>query len=145
MRAADAVSSVQLHHGGLRADPEVSGVPSVAPWANEAKGVRALTTAEVHAAVDAFVAAAGRAERAGFDGVEVHGAHGYLVGQFLDARHNVRTDGYGGSAEDRSRLSWSRSSRASARSPDRVSSSACGCRPSASGSTSTRPPPWPPG
>ena len=104
VRAADAVSSVQLHHGGLRADPEVSGVPSVAPWANEAKGVRALTTAEVHAAVDAFVAAAGRAERAGFDGVEVHGAHGYLVGQFLDARHNVRTDGYGGSAEDRSRF-----------------------------------------
>jgi len=104
VRAADAVSSVQLHHGGLRADPEVSGVPSVAPWANEAKGVRALTTAEVHAAVDAFVAAAGRAERAGFDGVEVHGAHGYLVGQFLDARHNVRADRYGGSAEDRSRF-----------------------------------------
>ncbi len=104
VRAADAVSSVQLHHGGLRADPAVSGFPSVAPWANEAKGVRALTTAEVHAAVDAFVAAAGRAERAGFDGVEVHGAHGYLVGQFLDARHNVRTDGYGGSAEDRSRF-----------------------------------------
>lgn len=104
LRAAGAVSSVQLHHGGLRADPAVSGADHVAPWADEAKGVRALTTAEVHAAVEAFVAAAVRAERAGFDGVEVHGAHGYLVGQFLDGRHNHREDGYGGSAADRSRF-----------------------------------------
>jgi 2,4-dienoyl-CoA reductase-like NADH-dependent reductase (Old Yellow Enzyme family) len=104
LRAAGSVSSVQLHHGGLRADPAVSGVLAVAPWDDEAKGVRALSTAEVHAAVEAFVSAAGRAERAGFDGVEVHGAHGYLVGQFLDGRHNHRGDGYGGSAEDRSRF-----------------------------------------
>jgi 2,4-dienoyl-CoA reductase-like NADH-dependent reductase (Old Yellow Enzyme family) len=104
LRAAGAVSSVQLHHGGLRADPAVSGADHVAPWADGAKGVRALTTAEVHAAVDSFVTAAGRAERAGFDGVEVHGAHGYLVGQFLDGRHNHREDGYGGSVEDRSRF-----------------------------------------
>ena len=104
VRAAGSVSSVQLHHGGLRADPRVSGIPAVAPWDDEAKGVRSLTTAEVRAAVDAFVSAAGRAERAGFDGVEVHGAHGYLVGQFLDARHNDRDDGYGGCAEDRSRF-----------------------------------------
>jgi 2,4-dienoyl-CoA reductase-like NADH-dependent reductase (Old Yellow Enzyme family) len=104
LRAAGAASSVQLHHGGLRADPQVSGVQSVAPWDDEGKGVRALTTAEVRAAVEAFVSAAGRAERAGFDGVEVHGAHGYLVGQFLDGRHNHREDGYGGSAEKRSRF-----------------------------------------
>jgi 2,4-dienoyl-CoA reductase-like NADH-dependent reductase (Old Yellow Enzyme family) len=104
LRTAGSASAVQLHHGGLRADPAVSGVQAVAPWDDEAKGVRALTTAEVHAAVDAFVSAAGRAERAGFDGVEVHGAHGYLVGQFLDGRHNRRVDGYGGSPEDRSRF-----------------------------------------
>ncbi len=104
VRAAGAVSSVQLHHGGLRADSAVSGVQTVAPWADPAKGVRALTTAEVHAAVEAFVSAARRAERAGFDGVEVHGAHGYLVGQFLDGRHNQREDGYGASADDRSRF-----------------------------------------
>ncbi|QIG43802.1 NADH:flavin oxidoreductase [Nocardioides anomalus] len=104
LRAEGAVSSVQLHHGGLRADAAVSGHRLVAPWTDEAKGVRALSTGEVHAAVDAFVAAAGRAERAGFDGVEVHGAHGYLIGQFLDGRHNHREDGYGGSAEDRSRF-----------------------------------------
>jgi 2,4-dienoyl-CoA reductase-like NADH-dependent reductase (Old Yellow Enzyme family) len=104
VRAADAVSSVQLHHGGLRADPAVSGVASVAPWENEAKGVRALTTAEVHAAVDAFVSAAARAERAGFDGVEVHGAHGYVLTQFLSEETNRRTDAYGGSPENRARL-----------------------------------------
>ena len=104
LRAAGTVSSVQLHHGGLRADSGVSGVEMVAPWADEAKGVRALTTAEVRAAVDAFVSAAARAEKAGFDGVEVHGAHGYLVAQFLDARSNHRDDGYGGSVEDRSRF-----------------------------------------
>lgn len=104
LRAAGAVSSVQLHHGGLRADPEVSGRPAVAPWDDEAKGARALTTGEVREAVDAFVSAAQRAERGGFDGVQVHGAHGYLVGQFLDGRHNLREDGYGGSAEDRSRF-----------------------------------------
>ena len=104
LRAAGSVSSVQLHHGGLRADADVSGVQTVAPWDDEAKEVRALTTAEVRAAVDAFVSAATRAERAGFDGVEVHGAHGYLVAQFLDGRHNHREDGYGGSADDRSRF-----------------------------------------
>jgi 2,4-dienoyl-CoA reductase-like NADH-dependent reductase (Old Yellow Enzyme family) len=104
LRAAGSVSSVQLHHGGLRADPAVSGAAVVAPWADEQRGVHRLTTAEVGAAVEAFVAAAGRAERAGFDGVEVHGAHGYLVGQFLDGRHNQRDDGYGGSAPDRARF-----------------------------------------
>ena len=104
LRAAGTVSSVQLHHGGLRADSAVSGVPTVAPWDDERKGVRALTTSEVHGAVDAFVSAAGRAERAGFDGIEVHGAHGYLVGQFLDGRHNLREDGYGGSADERARF-----------------------------------------
>jgi 2,4-dienoyl-CoA reductase-like NADH-dependent reductase (Old Yellow Enzyme family) len=104
LRAEGAVSAMQLHHGGQRADAAVSGRGLVAPWADAAKGVRALTTGEVHAAVDAFVAAAGRAERAGFDGVEVHGAHGYLVGQFLDGRHNHREDGYGGSPQERSRF-----------------------------------------
>lgn len=104
LRATGSVSAVQLHHGGLRADPAVSGIRAVAPWEDEAKGVRALTTPEVHLAVEAFVSAAARAERAGFDGVEVHGAHGYLIAQFLDGRHNHREDGYGGSAEGRARF-----------------------------------------
>ena len=64
----------------------------------------AMTTAEVEESVADFVAAAVRAETAGFDGVEVHGAHGYLVGQFLDGRHNQRDDRYGGSLDNRARM-----------------------------------------
>lgn len=104
IRAAGSVSSVQLHHGGRRSDPTVTGVGNVAPWADPERGVRALSTGEVQQAVEDFVVGAERAERAGFDGVEVHGAHGYLICQFLDGRHNHRTDGYGGSLEDRARM-----------------------------------------
>lgn len=104
IRAAGSVSSVQLHHAGRRSDPSVTGVPNVAPWDDPDKDTRALSTGEVQQAVEDFVVAAERAERAGFDGVEVHGAHGYLICQFLDGRHNQRTDGYGGSLEDRSRM-----------------------------------------
>lgn len=105
LREAGAVSTVQLHHGGLRAvQAAVLGRQMVAPWDDREKGARALTTDEVRQAVADFVAAAVRSERAGFDGVQVHGAHGYLVAQFLDGRHNHRTDGYGGSLEDRYRM-----------------------------------------
>lgn len=106
IRAAGSISSVQLHHGGLRADSAVSGEPLVAPWDDPVKGARALTTDEVRRAVDDFVAAAVRSEQAGFDGVQVHGAHGYLVAQFLDATKNVRTDPYGGDLAGRSRFLW---------------------------------------
>ncbi len=104
IRAAGSVSSVQLHHGGRRGNPEESGVPNVAPWDDPKNDARALTTDEVRQSVEDFVVAAERAARAGFDGVEVHGAHGYLICQFLDGRHNQRTDGYGGSLEDRARM-----------------------------------------
>lgn len=76
LRAAGAVSSIQLQHGGRRADTRLSGRPVVAPWDDPAKGATALTTAEVEQGVSDFVDAAVRTERAGFGGVEVHGAHG---------------------------------------------------------------------
>ncbi|MBM9458459.1 NADH:flavin oxidoreductase [Nocardioides sp. zg-536] len=104
LRATGTRSSVQLHHAGRRADPAVTGRPNVAPWAEAERDTAALSTAEVTGVVEDFVAAAVRAERAGFDGVEVHGAHGYLLGQFLDARHNHRDDGYGGSLDGRYRV-----------------------------------------
>lgn len=103
IRAAGSLSAVQLHHAGRRAPAELIGGPPVAPWDDAETGARALSTAEVEEVIAGFVAAAVRAERAGFDGVELHGAHGYLLGQFLDAAHNRRTDGYGGSYDNRAR------------------------------------------
>jgi len=103
IREAGAVSCVQLHHGGMRADASVTGLPVVAPWADPDRGVTALSTGDVRRLIDDFVQAALRAERTGFDGIQVHGAHGYVLCQFLDARRNHRTDEYGGSAENRSR------------------------------------------
>ena len=65
---------------------------------------RALETAEVAAVVDDYRRAAGRAKAAGFDGVEIHAANGYLINQFLDSKTNQRTDRYGGSVENRFRF-----------------------------------------
>lgn len=103
LRAAGAVSAVQLHHGGVRADPAVNGRPLEGPWDDERTGVVAMATGEVRHVVDDFVAAAARAERAGFDGCQIHGAHGYLITEFL-SRRNERTDGYGGPLAARTRM-----------------------------------------
>src|SRR2546428_3216127 len=65
---------------------------------------RALTTSEIKDIVEDFRAAARRAIAAGFDGVEIHGANGYLVDQFLRTTSNTRTDEYGGSRENRLRF-----------------------------------------
>jgi N-ethylmaleimide reductase len=65
---------------------------------------RALETSEVEDIVEAFRQAAGNAKRSGFDGVEIHGANGYLLEQFLQSHTNLRTDRYGGSIENRARL-----------------------------------------
>src|ERR1700719_580932 len=65
---------------------------------------RALQTGEVEGIVEAFRQAAANALKAGFDGVEIHGANGYLLEQFLQSRSNLRTDRYGGGIEDRARL-----------------------------------------
>jgi 2,4-dienoyl-CoA reductase-like NADH-dependent reductase (Old Yellow Enzyme family) len=103
LRAHGAVSAVQLHHAGDRSPPELVGQP-VSASDNPQTGVRGLTLEEVQQLRDDFVAAAVRAETAGFDGVEIHGAHGYILTQFLSAESNRREDRYGGDAENRSRL-----------------------------------------
>jgi 2,4-dienoyl-CoA reductase-like NADH-dependent reductase (Old Yellow Enzyme family) len=102
LHAAGATCAVQLYHGGRRAIP-LPGQPPVAPWDDAETGARALSTAEVEQVVEDFVRAAERADRAGFDGVELHGAHGYLLAAFLDRELNHRTDRYGGSPENRAR------------------------------------------
>ena len=104
IRANGSLSAVQLHHGGRRTVPALSGEPIRAPWDDAETGATALTTAEVEQVREDFIAAAVRAEKAGFDGVELHGAHGYLLGSFMDAGQNRRADRYGTSFENRARL-----------------------------------------
>jgi 2,4-dienoyl-CoA reductase-like NADH-dependent reductase (Old Yellow Enzyme family) len=104
LRAAGALSSVQLHHAGMRSPKDLIGEAPQGPFADADTGTRALSTAEVEQLRDDFIAAAVRAERAGFDGVEIHGAHGYVLAQFLDAENNQRSDGWGGSFEGRKRI-----------------------------------------
>lgn len=103
IRAKGSLSSLQLHHAGSRAEPSVVAAP-VAPSAVAERGVRALSEPEVEALRDDFVAAARRADRAGFDGVEIHGAHGYILAEFLSAASNRRVDHYGGTLENRARI-----------------------------------------
>ncbi len=111
---------VQLMHTGRIAHPLNLGDGGriVAPSAVVAEGQiwtdqeglrphpvpEALTTEEVQATVEEFVAAARLAVEAGFDGVELHGANGYLIEQFLNPDSNRRTDAYGGSVENRGRF-----------------------------------------
>ncbi|MCB9663426.1 MAG: NADH:flavin oxidoreductase [Alphaproteobacteria bacterium] len=90
---------VQLHHGGAKAEVAPRRLSTGGP-----EGARAATAADLAQVTEDFVAAALRAKEAGFDGVEVHGANGYLFTQFLAPADNPRTDAWGGDLEGRARL-----------------------------------------
>lgn len=100
--------SIQLQHGGRAALPQFSGhavplvsaIPGVTPYDNSV----ILSEEEIARLVECWGKAAIRAREAGFDAVEIHGAHGYLISQFLSPYTNRRTDGYGGSLENRMRF-----------------------------------------
>jgi 2,4-dienoyl-CoA reductase-like NADH-dependent reductase (Old Yellow Enzyme family) len=104
MKEAGTLAIVQLHHGGNRAPRELIGTTPVCPSDDPETGARALTGDEVEQLIADFVAAAVRCDSAGFDGVELHGAHGYMICQFLSSEINKRTDQFGGSLENRARL-----------------------------------------
>jgi 2,4-dienoyl-CoA reductase-like NADH-dependent reductase (Old Yellow Enzyme family)/thioredoxin reductase len=99
---------IQLFHAGRQAHSIITGVQPVAPSAVACATVkdvpRELSITEVRDIRDKFIAAAGYAYMAGFDGVEIHAAHGYLINQFLSPNSNLRQDEYGGSLENRARL-----------------------------------------
>lgn len=104
IRAAGKVSYVQLHHAGNRSPKELIGEAPVCPSNDAETGARELTHAEVEQLIADFIAAAVRCDKTGFDGVELHGAHGYIICQFLSSDINKRTDEFGGSLENRARV-----------------------------------------
>jgi 2,4-dienoyl-CoA reductase-like NADH-dependent reductase (Old Yellow Enzyme family) len=91
----------QINHAGVVHQPDRAG-PSV--YSEEDWTAREMTVDEIEAIVEGFGEAAERAIQAGFDGVQIHGAHGYLISQFLSRDVNKRSDDYGGSLEKRMKL-----------------------------------------
>ncbi|MDB9724416.1 NADH:flavin oxidoreductase [bacterium] len=99
----DSLSVVQLHHAGMRSPAELIGQAPVCPSDHADTGAVALSTEQVDQLIEDFILGAERAVTAGFDGVEIHGAHGYILAQFLSGTVNQRQDKYGGSIENRMR------------------------------------------
>ena len=104
IQAHGALAVIQLHHAGMRSPKELIGESPVCPSSIEKYGCRALGIDEVVELRDDFITAAKRAKDCGYDGVEIHGAHGYILTQFLSQKINGRTDRYGGPLENRARL-----------------------------------------
>ena len=120
LQSQGAYAGIQLAHAGRKASmtapftgerllqPEEGGwttvAPSALPFSDKYSTPQALDIAGISQIIEAFVAAAGRAHTAGFDFLEIHAAHGYLLHEFLSPLSNQRTDEYGGSFENRVRL-----------------------------------------
>ncbi len=121
IHAQGALAGIQLAHAGRKAStyapwvgpgcvPESEGgwtrvlAPSALPFSENHVAPQAITEAEIRETVAAFARAAARALEAGFDVVEIHGAHGYLINEFLSPLANRREDRYGGSFENRTRF-----------------------------------------
>jgi 2,4-dienoyl-CoA reductase-like NADH-dependent reductase (Old Yellow Enzyme family) len=99
--------ALQISHAGFFANPKLIGGTPAGP--SDAAGFtktprRAMTAQEIEDVVAAFGQAASRAKNAGFDGIQIHAAHGYLLSQFLSPAFNRRTDVYGGSVEQRVKI-----------------------------------------
>lgn len=106
IRESGAMAVLQLHHGGRLCSSEILGHQPLGPSAVRAErpgsdDPREMTESEIERTITAFGQAARRAVRAGFDGVEIHGANGYLLQQFFSGHANRRTDQWGGSVENR--------------------------------------------
>ncbi len=98
----DATAVIQISHAGAVTNKKVIGAEPAGPSPREKS--RMIEISEIEALADDFALAAERAVKAGFDGVEVHGAHGYLLNQFYSPLFNKRDDKYGGSLDNRVRF-----------------------------------------
>ena len=127
IKAQNCVPAIQLQHAGRKASsarpwdgnarplneddfrlrgekPWTTVAPSPLPYSENAPPPRELTVAEIKELVENYAAAAKRALDAGFEVIEIHAAHGYLINQFLSPSSNQRTDAYGGDIENRTRF-----------------------------------------
>jgi 2,4-dienoyl-CoA reductase-like NADH-dependent reductase (Old Yellow Enzyme family)/thioredoxin reductase len=109
IRANGSRTFIQLFHAGRQTTRLVCGgeqpvAPSAIPCTIMKEMPHELTTLEVKQVINEFIASAHYAHRAGFDGVELHAAHGYLINQFLSPHTNQRSDEYGGSLQNRQRF-----------------------------------------
>jgi len=97
---------IQLGHSGRKS--QTTALPHLAPsalaFSKDYQTPDAMSLEDIRATVDAFRSAAIRADKAGFDAIELHGAHGYLINQFMSPLTNHRSDAYGGSTEKRGRF-----------------------------------------
>jgi len=105
MKEHGAVPGIQIAHAGRKAVLEGEIIaPSAIPFNEESKTPKEMTIDDIKATVEAFKQGVERAKKAGFEVIELHGAHGYLINEFLSPLSNKRTDEYGGSAENRYRI-----------------------------------------
>lgn len=104
IKAYGSLAIIQLYHGGMRSPATLIGSAPQCPSNNEEFGAKEMSISEVETLIDDFVAAAIRARKSGYDGIQLHGAHGYILAQFLSAEINKRNDQYGGSFENRCRI-----------------------------------------
>lgn len=106
VHAQGAKVAIQLAHAGRKSEVQdtIPVAPSALAFNEEYKMPAELSTEEIQEVIAKFSAAARRAVQAGFDAIEIHGAHGYLINQFLSPLTNLREDEYGGSPENRVRF-----------------------------------------
>lgn len=108
IKKGGAKAAIQLFHPGRQIHPKYAGnnpiAPSPVPCPVMGGNPKALELDEIHDLIDCFVNGAVRAKNVGFEAVEIHGAHGYLVAQFLSPFSNRRDDPYGGDAQRRARF-----------------------------------------
>lgn len=95
---------MQISHAGIFSTYKMSGQTPLAVSGKPGKAYHEITERDIQKLIAAFADGVGRAKTAGFDGVQIHSAHGYLLSQFLSPLYNRRNDGYGGNIENRSRI-----------------------------------------